>query len=217
MKLARILLFATLIFTLFAAASQTLASSSPDPKKTPGAKATEKAIEHATKQAGKEHGRKNAHFRGQVTSLSAGSLTLALRDGSSVTVGLNAETRLKIPSQKDATLASLQPGMDVMVQARLGVDGTLAARTVMVIPGKPSKIHRVGIVTAYSPGTSITIQDKKGQTYTFVLAAGLKILPAERAAELAVGSRVTVIAPRYPGSSAWTARGIVVHPKTGTP
>jgi hypothetical protein len=216
MKLARIFLFGPLIIAFFAAVSQVLASPAADPKQTPGAKATEKAIEHATKQPGGPKG-KPENYRGQILDIGPGSLTLTLSDGSSVTVGLAAETRIKIPAQKGVSLAALQPGMNVMVQARRAPDGALTARTVMVIPGKPTRVHRVGTVTAYSPGDSISIQAHDGQTHTFALAADLKILPPERSGELAVGARVTIIAPRVPGSLTWTARGVVVHPATEMP
>ena len=82
----------------------------------------------------------------------------------------------------------------------------------MVIPGKPTKIHRVGVVIAYTPGVSITIQDKNGNEFTFTLTGETKLLPAERAEELAVGSRVTIIAPRDPASGGVTVKGIVIHP-----
>jgi hypothetical protein len=129
-----------------------------------------------------------------------------------VTVGLNAETRLKFPGPKDSAPASIEPGMNAMVQAIRDQDGNLIARAVMVIPGKPSRIHRVGIVTEYSAGGSITIQDKNGNTYTFALSADTRLLPLERAGELAVGSRVTVIAPRDPAGGGVTVKGIVIHP-----
>jgi len=98
------------------------------------------------------------------------------------------------------------------VQAIRDESGNLVARSVMVIPGKPSKIHRVGIVTAYTPGASITIQDKDGNTFTFTITGEIKLLPPERADQLAVGSRVTIIAPRDPASGGVTVKGIVVHP-----
>lgn len=213
MKMIRLMMFTALALSLLAAAGQVLAGPVIDPKKTPGANATEKAIEHATKQPGGPQG-KPEHYRGQIAVISADSLTLRLRDGSSVTIGLTAETHIKIPSQKGAALTALQPGMNVLVQARRAPDGAVTARAIMVIPGQPTRVHRVGTVTAYTPGVSITILAHDGQTYTFALAADLKILPAERAGELTIGSRVTVIAPREPGSTTWTARGIVVHPAT---
>ena len=99
-----------------------------------------------------------------------------------------------------------------MVQAIRDQSDNLVARSVMVIPGKPAKAHRVGIVTAYSPGESITIEDKNGDTFTFSLNDDTKLLPPGRAETLAVGSRVTVIAPRDPASGGTLAKGIVIHP-----
>lgn len=218
MKKYRILLFLSLVTLVLLATSQVFASpaGSPDANRTPGAntpgaKATEKANEHATKQAGNPHG-KHENFKGTVSSVDAGSITLILRDGSSVTIGVNADTRLKFPGPKDSVPANLQPGMNVMVQAVRDQGGNLIARAIMVIPGKPSKIHRVGIVTEYTAGSSITIQDKDGNTYTFAIASETKLLPAERAGMLAVGSRVTIIAPRNPATGGVIVKGIVVHP-----
>jgi len=91
-------------------------------------------------------------------------------------------------------------------------NNSLLARSVMVIPGKPVRTHRVGWVTEYTPGVSITILAHDGNTYAFLLTADTKILPAERAGELGIGSRVTLIAPRDPALLGWTAFGIVVHP-----
>ena len=180
-------------------------------EKTPGAKATEKADQHATRQAGKSHG-KHQNFKGAIRSVDASSITLELKDGASVTISLNEETSIKMPGQKEASLDSLQVGVTCMVQAIGDSDEALTARTVMVIPSKPSHAHHVGWVMAYTPGASITIQAHDGASYTFALAAEVKILPAERAGELAIGSRVTVIAPRNLSGSVLTAAGIVVHP-----
>lgn len=149
-----------------------------------------------------------------MTAIDANSITLTLRDGSSVTVGLSADTRMKFPGPKNSAPGSIQSGMTVMVQAIRDQGNNLIARAVMVIPGKPSKIHRVGIVTAYTAGSSITRQDKDGNSYTFAITDETKLLPAERAGDLAVGSRVTIIAPRDPASGGVTVKGIVIHPST---
>ena len=80
------------------------------------------------------------------------------------------------------------------------------------MPGKPTKIHRVGTVTAYSAGTSITIQDKDGNLFTFALTADTKILPPDTTRTLGDGARVTIISRRDPSGGPLTAQGIVVHP-----
>jgi hypothetical protein len=218
MKKYRVLLFLVLCMALLLATTQALASPADlqngqhtPGANTPGAKATENANERATKQAGNPHG-KHEHFKGIISSVDSTSITLTLRDGSSVTVGLSADTRMKFPGPKGSTPTSIQPGMNAMVQAIRDQGGKLIARAVMVIPGKPSKIHRVGIVTEYTAGSSITIQDKDGNTYTFAITGEIKLLPDERAGTLAVGSRVTIIAPRDPASGGVTVKGIVIHP-----
>jgi len=214
-RLALLLFFVT---ALLLATTQVFASPAnlPPAKNTPGpntpaGKATEKAEEHATKQAERPHG-KHEHFKGIVSAVDSGSITLTLRDGSSVTVSLTADTRMKFPGPKDSAPTSVQPGMNVMIQAIRDESGNLIAVRVMVIPGKPSKVHRVGIVTEYTAGESITIQDKKGDTYSFALNAETKLLPTERAETLAVGSLVTIIAPRDPTNGGMAAKGIVIHP-----
>src|SRR5215211_1253726 len=209
----RVILFLVLSLRLLLVTSQVFASSANQQggQNTPGAKATEKAIERATKQVGNPHG-EHENFRGTVSAVGSTSITLTLRDGSSVTVGLNADTRVKFPGPKNSTPIAIQPGMSAMVQTIRDQGDNLIARAVMVIPGKPSKIHRVGIVTEYVSGHSITIQDKDGNTYTFAITGEIKLLPAERAGTLAVGSRVTIIAPRDAAAGKVTVRGIVIHP-----
>jgi len=209
------LLVLTLALSLFFVTSQAFAGSAtagpkktpgppltPGPQKTPGAQATENAGEH-----GKG---KPQNFRGTIAAVDTSSLTLTLRDGSSVPFVLTSDTRIKIPGRTGSS-ASLQVGMQAMVQARDDGSGNLVARAVMAIPGQPVRVHRVGWVTQYTPGVSITIQASDGNDYTFTLTADTKILPGS--SEVTVGSRVTIIAPRDPSAVGWTAIGIVVHPE----
>lgn len=220
MKTFRLFLFLILSMTFLLITSHAFASASSlqgektHPAKTPGAQATEKANEKATKQARQPQKGKHEHFKGMISAVDTTSLTLTLRDGSSVTIGLNADTRIKFPGPKNSGTPAIQPGMNAMVQAILDQNNNLIASKIMVIPGKPSKIHRVGIVTEYIAGSSITIQDKKGNTYTFALSAETKLLPAERAELLQVGSRVTIIAPRDAATGGVSVKGIVIHPAT---
>jgi len=221
MKKYRILLVLTLGLALLFATTQAFASpvngpnakGTPPAHNTPDANATQNADDRATKQADQPHG-KHENFKGTVTEVDANNITLTVRDGSSVTIGLNSDTRMRFPGPKNSTSGSIQSGMTVMVQAIRDQSNNLIARAVMVIPGKPSKIHRVGTVTAYAAGSSITIQDKDGNSYTFAITGETKLLPAERAGTLAVGSRVTIIAPRDPASGGVTVQGIVIHPAT---
>lgn len=168
---------------------------------------------------------KHQNYKGVILEVGETSLTLELRDGTSVTIQLTDETNYKMRGKKAVSAADLQAGMQAMVQAvRAGDEGAddgdddgadngvLTARRVMVIPSKPERVHRVGIVTAYTPDESITIQAKDEQLYTFLLTTETKILPPNRVNALEIGARVTIIAPRDPGAQELTAKGIVVHP-----
>jgi hypothetical protein len=165
--------------------------------------------EQATAHAGLRG--KPTIYRGTISAVDAASLTLALSDGTSVTIGLTAGTRIRVPGPNSQG-NNLLVGMQAVVWAQTDASGNMAARAVMVIPGKPVIAHRVGTVTEYTAGSSITIMAVDGNAYTFSLTAETRILPAERAGELAVGSRVTVISPRDPAALGWAAAGIVVHP-----
>ena len=79
--------------------------------------------------------------------------------------------------------------------------------------GQPPFVMREGTVTAYAPGSSITIQARDGKAYTFDLTANPRILPWGRGSQLVIGAQVTIIARYDPHSDGgWLVFGIVVHP-----
>jgi Domain of unknown function (DUF5666) len=195
----------------------------------PGPKATEMAIEKATgkpTQVGNANGTqgkgngnganpgngKKSHFQGILGAKNVNILTVNLKDGSSVAITVLDSTRIHIPKNKNATLADLQIGSRMAIQAQPDSNAALVALMINAIPGKPQREHQVGVVTAYTPGASITIQNNHGDVLSFTLTANTRILPQERAGELAVGSWVTIIAPRDPSGGPATAQAIVVHP-----
>ncbi len=181
---------------------ETPSGTEVEPGHTPGAQATAHAGLRGKPQI----------FRGTVSAVDASSVTLTLADGSSVTIGLTTGTKVKVPGPQSAG-DTLLVGMRAVVMAFTDPSDSsrLIARMAIAIPGQPVHVHRVGNVTAYTAGSSITIQATDGNSYTFVLTADTKILPQDQAANLAVGSLVTIIAPRVPASLDWTAKGIVVH------
>ncbi len=222
-----------LLLVVFFGASQALASpvdvtvAKKTPGKTPGAQATERAIERAADQADDDDNEENngngnskgkpVNIKGILVSVDAESLEIKLSDDSIVTVLITEETRIQIPTLgKDAAIENLVPGVQVGVQAREDEDGLLIAKSITVIPGKPTKVHRIGIVTEYLEGESITIEAKDGESYTFAITEDTKILPASRADELEEGVRVTIITPRDVTGGEPTAKGIVIHPTKTT-
>ncbi len=153
------------------------------------------------------------NYHGTIASVNASSLTLTLKDGSTLTFAMNADTKVRIPDLgHNATIADLKVGDVVTVRASQDNTGALVALEIMVEPGKPDFMHHVGTVTDYQPGVSITIQDKDGNPFTFLVTDQTKILPPDRASQLAVGVIVTIVAPRSTESGTPTAMVIVVHP-----
>src|SRR5215207_8585061 len=120
MKKYHALLFLALTIILLLATSQAFASPANNfnmqktpGANTPGARATEKATDNGTQRDVNPHG-KHENFRGIINAIDSTSITLTLRDGSSVIVSLNADTRMKFIGPKDSRPASLQPGMNAM-------------------------------------------------------------------------------------------------------
>jgi len=204
------------------------------------AREEQKAAPKAERNADKEMKGKKVTIRGIVAAVDATSLTVDTGGGGQVVLGITDQTEFKIPTLgKSAAWEDLNVGVQVKVSAREGssepepgdtevvpseepteaVEASetpaasgLVALKVMVIPGKPAKIHRVGVVTAYTAGESITILAKDGQEYTFVLSETTKILPKDRVDMLGVGAIVTIISRRDPTGGPLAAQGIVVHP-----
>jgi predicted 3-demethylubiquinone-9 3-methyltransferase (glyoxalase superfamily) len=178
-------------------------------RQTPNSQVGKKPQANPNEQGEKKG--KVQHFKGTVTGKSASSLTLKLKVGSSVTFVIDDKTQIKIPTVKHATVDQINPGVQANVQAVSNSTGALVALKVQVVPGKPILFRRVGVVTAYTAGSSITIQDKAGNTTTFLLTPDTKITPRHLANSLAPGVTVTIISRRDPAGGALAAQGIVIH------
>ena len=175
--------------------------------------ATQKAVDKGTEEVGIPKG-KHENYKGTITAVDAGSITLALKDGTGITVMLTGETRIKIPTNKEATFADLGTGMKVMVQA-IGGQDDLSNCQVSGAYSRQTRQNSPGWDCHELPGGDVHHHPGEGwQLYTFLLTTETKILPAEGAGQLQVGVRVTIIAPRDVSSMDQTATGIVVHPAT---
>jgi hypothetical protein len=159
------------------------------------------------------HGAKS-DWRGVISFIDCAvpTFTVDTGGGNSAILALTADTKVSIGSMRNGSCLDLAVGQKVMVQGTDDGQGNLTASIVRAVPGKPTKVHRVGVVSDYVPGVSITILAHDGNYYSFLLSPDTKILPAARANELAVGRLVTIIARRFFGAGPWPAQGIVVHP-----
>ena len=220
MKKTTLMLSLVLMLSLFLVATSQVAGSTDSTRgemlmadSLPGIKPTDKVKEHTPGPPDKDKGKgKPVNIKGIIASADASSLVVTQADGTSVTVMITADTRIQVSGMgKDGGVANLLPGLQVGVQAA-EKEGVLTARSIHVIPGKPTQTHNVGVVTDYQPGVSISIAAKDGQTYTFKLIPDVKILPADRIDFLVAGAYVTVISPRDVTTTDLIATGIVVHP-----
>jgi hypothetical protein len=182
---------------------------------------------------------RHAHV-GVVKSLAAHSFVLTTKHNGDVTVLVTGQTRFHIPTLKKATFADLEKGDRVAVNGAPGRTG-FTAKQVVVAPRKPAIQHRVGVVTAYTPGVSITIKLGRGDDdaddarnardvnaargakraagdlVTFKLTGKTVIRGPKGVTTVAVGNRVTVVARRDPATDTFTASAIVVHPPKSEP
>jgi len=178
-------------------------TSTPNPKRT-------ESNPRKEPQKLPEEKQKKVNLKGKVISFDGTSLVIDQKKGGQVSILVNADTTFKSKTEG----AVPQPGDQVIVRAARQDDDSFTAIKVQIIPSAPSHLHRVGEVTAYSAGASMTVKNKKGETTTFQITADTVLLPAERADSLQVGSWVTIISPRDPGGSAVpVAKKIVIHPQ----
>jgi uncharacterized protein DUF5666 len=221
MKKFQVIVSVGLLLGLFFSAANVFAGTAPSadlakPTEQDGGKPQTTPDPSVTLGKGDAKSRKTT-YKGTVAAAGDGGLTLILADGRSLTFVVTGDTKIQIPGAgSGSALADVEVGAQALVQARKSENGLLTALRIHIIPGKPQEVHRVGTVTAYTPGVSITIQDKKGDASTFALTANTKILPQNRAAQLVVGVRVTIISRRDVTGGKLTAQGIVIQP-AGTP
>lgn len=181
---------------------------------------------------------RHAHI-GVVKSLAANSFILTTKHDGDVKVLVTAQTRFFIPTLRKATFADLEVNDRVAVNGTTGPAG-FTAKLVTVAPRRPAIQHRVGVVTAYTPGASITIRLARGDDdgdardardikaargpkhgagdlVTFKVTAKTVIRGPKGGTTVAVGDRVTVVARRDPATDTFTASAIVVHPPKSEP
>ncbi|MBI2856916.1 MAG: hypothetical protein HYX95_01230, partial [Chloroflexi bacterium] len=124
------------------------------------------------------------------------------------TVTVDKDTRFLAPPDKEASLADVKVGSNIVAQLEKKGD-TVVARRVLIMPERPPVVAHVGKVTAFTAGASITIEDKKGETSRFAIDADTKIVLPEGVAGISIGDIVTIAVK--PGSEPPLARVITVH------
>lgn len=172
----------------------------PEVKKTPQSQGNGNDKENgnsADKANGsaKDKNLKVVNYHGVVMSYSATSLTILLKDGSTVSFVMNEKSGLKLPTlSKTSTIANLQYNMRVVVHAYLDkTTGVLTVRSINVVPSTPLDYNLAGAVTDYQEGVSITITNADGTTTTYLIDATTQIILEDPTLVLGVDSQVVVI------------------------
>lgn len=152
---------------------------------------------------------KHHAYEGTIKSKGTDSFVLTNGKKPDVPITVNSQTKYHVPGVDNPTFADFSVGDKVAV---LGVEssGGIVALHVNLIPSKPLHIQRVGMIDAYTAGTSISLKDKKGDVSTFTITTDTKIVLKKGATAVTVGERATVVARRVPSSDTYTATAIVV-------
>lgn len=202
-----IALVSILFFALALGSVQNAFADPPTPEHTPPGKLVTPGPRGtpAEGKAEKGHG-----LFGTVTKKSAASFNITTKQGDE-TVIVSSNTKFHIPTKKNATYADLGVGDQVAVNGTPTASG-LEAKQVAVAPGKPTTQHRVGTVSNYNAGSSITIQDAQGKSETFALTSQTEI-QNPKGSGVTVGDKVTIVSRRDPSTDVFTASAIVVHPQ----
>ncbi len=178
---------------------------------------------------GKRHG-----FFGTVGIVGIELLTLTTEEGWTVEVTLPPAAKYMVPREtkgpvnRGEFVTVLGGDITVIAGRRVAVLATNVveeppgefsgeAVRLMLIPSPdspPLHTHRVGIVQAFSEGTSITIIDEDDVTHTFTLLNGTVYRPAkiDPSTEIVEGvSHVTVVTKGDPKKADLVAKAIVLH------
>ena len=143
-------------------------------------------------------------IRGTVRAVSADAIRIG-----DTNVGVVAETKYHVPGIKDAKLADIKVGMNVIAETKRLNDRAYAISINVV----PIVQHFVGEVTAFSydaaRGGRIAIKDREGKTYSFEIVAGeFTVQPKD--AKIKTGDQVTVLTQRIKNEDEPVAVGAIV-------
>ncbi|MFC1975845.1 DUF5666 domain-containing protein [Chloroflexota bacterium] len=101
-------------------------------------------------------------LRGEVTAVGDDSLTVATRNGKSVTVNVTDETRIQKLDSGQGSLSDIEVGNMVGVRGQKNDNGSVQARIIVVLPGDLKDMDRVkGKVTAIE-GEVIVVENRQG-------------------------------------------------------
>ena len=145
--------------------------------------------------------------RGEVTAVGASSFTLNTPQGEALTFQVDGSTQYFGEVQ---SMADLQAGMQAGVAAKKLDDGTLLAVAVRV---KVERVRHAGEVTAVG-GTSLTLETRQGEMFTFDVDANTKFLSRDGSvdslSDVAVGM-IAVVSAKQLEDGSYLAVRVAAH------
>ena len=149
-------------------------------------------------------------FEGIIKSIASPIIVVTTKKGDE-TFQVGSATVYKVPGVTNATLSNFAVGNKVSVSTAAVTVNNVSqqmAQRMTLIPARPVKTSRIGTVTAYTSGSSITIQDKKGNNYTFIITGDTKLNLNKGVSGITIGDRVKINAQRDPSVTQFTAKTI---------
>lgn len=124
---------------------------------------------------------------GKVTDVQGANIILETPRGE-VTVITNEDTRYQVPAVKDATLADIEIGDQIVAKGE-STDAGFVAKLVIVRPRPgPAPLHLSGQVSDIS-GNTITVTDKDGNTFTINVPQGVTGIEPGQQVNVTIGNR----------------------------
>ena len=155
-------------------------------------------------------------FHGTVVSNGNGGLVVTVDDGTNTTFATTAKIEIHVPGTPgQAPLNAVVAGANVTVVAqKTSAGGWIAQRVTVQGPAPepvqpaqpqlntPKQAGPSGLVTAFKPGASLSVQAKDGSETTYQLNAATRVLPQGQGDQIKTGSHVALIfAPQDAGKS----------------
>lgn len=160
-----------------------------------------------------ERGRNGRGGGGEVTAVSADSITILNRNGDSVVVNVDENTTVRlVATQSEGSLSDISVGDDVRVRGRRAEDGSINARSITVQPDGDKVRGRVTEVNA----STISLENRDGTVSVTTDGSTAFYLNGEAAslADVAAGNSVTAYGTTQPDGSV-SATLVLIRSRSG--
>jgi hypothetical protein len=153
-------------------------------------------------------------IRGEVTAVNENSLTLATRNGNTITVNVTANTVIRLfPSGEEGSLVDIKIGNFAGVRGQRSGDNVVEARLILVLPKDPKDMARArGKVTGIEDNI-ITVENPQGSRQITTTPETVFRVGQEKAGleDIKVGNRLLALGAEADDGS-FIAQLVIVPP-----